>query len=188
MKSLINIRSKKGLSQRSVAVLANLSFRTIQLIESGKHDPKISTLKNLAKALGYPPEVIDRCLDTMFAEPSDSIWMISERILTEGEGSWKIWLFNFVDAFRKEKDRAYIELPPAQDLPSKLQALIAATVETLCGELKIKTPLWCSAVPTLKTPWFVSEIENLKAIAIAESPIHFRKRNIFVLENFLSRR
>lgn len=171
-----------------MAAKSSLSYRTIQLLESGVHDPKISTLKNIAKAIGYPPDIIDHQLDMIFKQSQDSIFITSSRILTDGEDSWKIWLFNFVDAFRKAKDRAYIETPPVQELSPKLNALIAATVETLCEELKVKPPSWCSAVPTLRSPWFVSGIENLKATSVAESPIHFRKRNIFVLENFLSRR
>jgi hypothetical protein len=42
-------------------------------------------------------------------------------------------------------------------------------------------------VPGLEEPWFVTGIENLKAMAIVESPVFFRRRLIFVLENFLSR-
>ena len=50
--------------------------------------------------------------------------------------------------------------------------------------------LWvlaCAGVGALATPWFVAGVENLKALALVESPTHFRKRNIFVLGNFLSR-
>lgn len=39
----------------------------------------------------------------------------------------------------------------------------------------------------IQPPWFVAGMENLKAIALAESPLRFRLRKIFVLENFLSR-
>lgn len=171
-----------------MASLASLSFRTIQLLESDAHDAKISTLRSVAMALGYPPDVIDRRLDSVFGQPVDSVLMISERVLFEGEDSWMIWLFNFVDAFRKGGDRAYIELPPAGELSLRMRALIASTVETLCDEMGIKAPPWCVAVLPLKDPWFVSGMENLKASAVAESPIHFRKRNIFVLKNFLERR
>lgn len=188
MKSLTKMRYKKGLSQRDAANLASLSYRTIQLLDSGRHDPKISTLKNIARAFGYPPWIIDSHLDFIFSRPVDSISIISERVLREGEGSWKIWLFNFVDAFRKEKDSSYVDSPPRMGLSPRLDALFASTVETLCEELGVSIPSWCGAIPPLKTPWFVSGVENLKAISILESPIHFKKRNIFVLENFLSRR
>ena len=188
MISITNIRNSKKLSQRALAKLASVSFRSIQLIESGEHDPKISTLESVARALGYPPGTVERSLDAIFKQPPDSISMISERIAAEGERSWKIWLFNFVDAFRREKSFAYVDVPPRQTLSPRLQALIASVGETLCEELKIKTPSWCSAIAPLRDPWFLSGVENLKAISMAESPIHFRKRNIFVLGNFLSRR
>lgn len=188
MKSLVEKRKKIGVSQRTMAVLAGLSFRTIQLLEAGAHDPKISTLKNIAKAIGYPPSIIERHLDIVFRQPTDSISIISERILDEGEDSWKIWLLNFVDAFRRYKEMSYISTPPAEGLSPRINALLSSTVETLCEELEMTTPSWCSAVPCLTAPWFVSETENLKAAAIVESPVHFRKRNIFVLGNFLSRR
>jgi hypothetical protein len=42
-------------------------------------------------------------------------------------------------------------------------------------------------VEALDSPWFVAGIENLKASALVESPVRFRKRNIFVLANFLER-
>lgn len=40
---------------------------------------------------------------------------------------------------------------------------------------------------TLPEPWFVAGVENLKATALVESPLPFRRNNIFVLGNFLSR-
>ena len=188
MKVLLKQRKEKGVSQRSLSALANVSFRTVQLIESGDHDAKISTLKRIATSLGYPPEVIDNALQNIFSQPPDSIAMISERIFKEGEASWKTWLFNFVDAFRVRKDISYVNAPPLQSLSERTKALLASTVEVLCEELDLETPTWCSAIPSLKEPWFVSGVENLKAAALLESPIHFKKRNIFVLENFLSRR
>jgi hypothetical protein len=48
-------------------------------------------------------------------------------------------------------------------------------------------PQWTWDIPSCKEPWFVSGVENLKAIALAESPVFFRRRKIFVLENFLQR-
>lgn len=188
MNLLYKLRRGKGVSQRAMASLAGVSFRTIQLIESGEHDPKISTLQKIAASLGYPSEIITQALAGVFAQPADSVAMVSERMIEEGEGSWKVWLFNFVDAFRARKDAAYVTAPPSQNLSKRLRALMASVVETLCEELDVAAPGWCAAVPPLKEPWFVSGVEDLKASALLESPFYFRKRNIFVLENFLSRR
>ncbi len=68
-----------------------------------------------------------------------------------------------------------------------MRALLASTVEMLCDEARLEPPEWCAAVPALPEPWFVAGMEGLKVLALAESPVHFRKRNIFVLGNFLSR-
>lgn len=188
VKSIKDIREQKKLSQRSLATLAGLSYKTIQLLESGKHDPQISTLSRVAKSLGYPPHIIERHLQMIFESPPDSVPMISERIATDGDDSFKIWLFEFVDAFRSKKDPATIANPPSLAVSDRMKALIAGTVETLCDELHLQIPEWCKAIGPLGNPWFVSGVESLKAMALVESLIHFRKRNIFVLENFLSRR
>jgi transcriptional regulator with XRE-family HTH domain len=188
MISIKKSRERKGVSQRRLATLSELSYKTIQLIESGEHDTKLSTLQRIAKSLGYPPQILKERIASVFKQPVDSIVVTSERILRDGEDSWKIWLFEFVDSFRRDKDSAYIDVPPVKGLSKKMHALLASVVETLCAELKIDKPWWCNAFLPLELPWFVSGIENLKAIALIESPIYFRKRNIFVLDNFLSRR
>lgn len=188
MVPLKQARNQKGLSQRRLAQLAGVAYKTVQLIESGLHDPKLSTLKNLAKALGYPTQGLTHHLTNFFRLPSDCIYFVGERIVEEGQKSWTVWLFNFVDAFRNKGERKYIDTPPPLETPQKIKALLAATVESLCDEKNLEYPLWCKNVPSLKEPWFVSGVENLKATALVESPIHFRKRIIFVLENFLDRR
>ncbi len=93
---------------------------------------------------------------------------------------------DFVDDFRYYKVPSMIS-ESYKLTDNKLDGLIASTIEYLCDELHIKVPEWVLKVPPLKEPWFVSGIENLKAITIVESPVYFRRRKIFVLENFLSR-
>lgn len=188
MKNIGKIIEKHGVSQRQLAARAKLSFRTIQLLESGRHDAKLSTLSALAGALGYAPGLIQHRIEAVFAQPAESVAMISERLLLEGEKKWMHLLFEFVDAFRLNRDARYVEAAPMQGLSKKISALIASTVEATCAELRMTPPLWCTTVPSLAAPWFVSGIENLKAAALVESPVWFRRRTIFVLENFLSRR
>ena len=100
--------------------------------------------------------------------------------------NWAIFLMDFVDDFRYHKNLAAIE-DPIQPTDSRMDALLASTAEYLCDELSLETPDWLATVPACQTPWFVAGMENLKAIALAESPLRFRIRKIFVLENFLSR-
>ena len=65
----------------------------------------------------------------------------------------------------------------------KVDAVLASVAEYLCDELNIECPEWLLKVPACKVPWFISGMENLKAIAIVESPLHFRIRKIFVKED-----
>lgn len=99
---------------------------------------------------------------------------------------WSVYLMDFVDDFRYYKDPAAISEPIVLT-GDRMDALLAATVETLCKELGLEPPAWLANVPPCQVPWFVSGLENLKAIALAESPLPFRWRKIFVTEGFLSR-
>ena len=119
-------------------------------------------------------------------EPA-SVCSIGAHILEDGEGSWKGWLFELVDDFRRRPANALIEGPPPASLPARLRCLLASTVEALCAERGWPPPAWCAAVGALPGPWFVAETESLKASALVEAPVFFRKRNLFVLGNFLSR-
>jgi hypothetical protein len=99
---------------------------------------------------------------------------------------WMLHLMDFVDDFRYYKNPQMIR-EPFVHTDERLDALLASTSEYLCDEQGIEPPLWLATIPACRIPWFVSGLENLKAIALAESPLRFRIRKIFVLENFLSR-
>lgn len=98
----------------------------------------------------------------------------------------RLYLLDFVDDFRYHKDPRMVAEP--FDLSDdRLDALLASTAEALCDELGLEPPAWLAGVPACVEPFFVGGLENLKAISIVESPLRFRIRKIFVLENFLSR-
>lgn len=99
---------------------------------------------------------------------------------------WALFLMGFVDDFRHYRDTRSIAEPLPYTDP-RLDPLLASTAESLCDELGLEAPDWLAQVPACPTPWFVAGVENLKAIALAESPLRFRIRKIFVLKNFLSR-
>lgn len=187
MKALSRARKNAGFSQRALAARAGIAFRSVQLLEWGRHDPRLSTIQKLAHPLGYPRRIVERRLDDIFRMPPDAIAVVSEWILEQGESSWKTWLFNFVDAFRVQPKIELIKSPPPLEVSPRIAALLASTVETLCGGAQLIPPFWCQASEGLADPWFVSGMESLKAAALVESPVHFRKRNIFVLGNFLTR-
>jgi hypothetical protein len=99
---------------------------------------------------------------------------------------WCIHLMDFVDDFRRHKDvRSVAESFSLTD--ERMDALLVSTAETLCDEVGIQPPEWMASFPACREPYFVGGLESLKAITIVESPLRFRQRKIFVLENFLSR-
>jgi hypothetical protein len=99
---------------------------------------------------------------------------------------WKIALMDFVDDFRRHKDPSAISQPFERG-DERMDAILASVAEAICDELKLPVPEWLSKIPACSDPYFVSGIENLKATAIVESPLRFRIRKVFVLENFLYR-
>jgi hypothetical protein len=110
----------------------------------------------------------------------------TKRRMTADRKHWPVALMDFVDDFRYHKNPVAIA-EPVDNTDPQVDALLASTAEYLCDELGLEHPGWLSTVPACPTPWFVSGIENLKAITLVESPLRFRIRKIFVLENFLSR-
>jgi len=97
-----------------------------------------------------------------------------------------VYLMDFVQEFRRAPSLEMLREPFELTHP-KLDALLASTAETLCAEAALTPPQWIYDVPSTKYPYFVAGLENLKAIALVESPMRFRKRNVFVLKNFLNR-
>lgn len=179
-------RKRQALSQRLLARRAGISYKSVQLLESGR-DTRLSTLQKVAVGLGYPEASLRCFLDLYFSLPQHALYFCSLKILRDGEASWRIHLFDFVDAFRKNPAMDLISHPPDVRSTQRTRELLAAVVETLCWQWDVETPAWCAASFPLPEPWFVAGVEALKTIALVESPLHFRRRGIFVLGNFLAR-
>lgn len=187
MEAIRTSRARLGLSQRDLARRAGLSFRGLQLLESSDHDPRVSSLDKVCRALGLPGGGVTTLVGEYLREDGRSFRCASLRMVSDGFESWRVHLFDAVDAFRKAPEVALVQSAPEVALHPRLRALIASTVETLCSEASMPAPAWCRGVDALERPWFVSGLESLKASALVESPARYRQRNIFVLANFLAR-
>ena len=115
----------------------------------------------------------------------NSLKKTKEKITAEPK-HWRVWLMDFVDDFRYYKKSEMIAESFALS-DDKIDALLASTAEKLCDELNLEIPDWIKDIPPAKEPYFVSGLENLKAISIVQSPLRFKMRNVFVSESFLSR-
>jgi hypothetical protein len=101
-------------------------------------------------------------------------------------------LANFIDEFngsaKKNKLKMIENCPFPQIKKNRDKAYIAALVEELCFRNHLKIPVWVEDKKLfLKEPFFVGGLESLKSFLLVESPVSFRRRNIFVSENVLIR-
>jgi transcriptional regulator with XRE-family HTH domain len=187
MNAIRDARLRRGISQRKLAERSGLSFRGVQLLESVGHDSRLSSLTKVLSALDLPPQGVEFLLEEFIQLHPDSFRAASMRMHNGEFDSWPGPLFDAIDSFRSSLSGELIQAPPIEGLDPRLEALIASTVESLCAELSTEPPMWCRGVAALSQPWFVAGIENLKASALVESSVHYRRRNVFVLGNFLER-
>ncbi|HEY8271349.1 MAG TPA: helix-turn-helix transcriptional regulator [Pseudobdellovibrionaceae bacterium] len=162
----------------SLSKKTGLARSYLYKVVEGTSSPTIEALDKIADVLGFAIELHRMPLE-------DSVKDVSSKV-AQG-GSWKIHFFNFVDAFRRTKNPELVISPPIESLDEKERVLLASMTVELCLKLGVEIPEWAKAQRPLKYPWFVAGVESLKPMAIVESPISFKRNNIFVLENFLAR-
>ncbi len=104
----------------------------------------------------------------------------------QGVTDW-VPFFDAVDEVRRSRRFEALKRLSSRSRRTRERALINSTACALAAELGEAPPWWAMHPQVLAEPWFVSGMESLKASALLESPIHFRRNNIFVLGNFLSR-
>jgi len=176
--------SARALSERSLASAAKISRSCLRDIKEAKENLTLSSLCTTAEFFGRNVEVI---VAPDESESELSIVATAYKIQRDGFESWRIHLMDFLDGFRRTSDPRLILLPPPRGFDTRLTALFASLTRFLCEDSAISTPRWALRRYFLPTPWFVAEIQSLKASALIESPIAFRNNNIYVLQNFTSR-
>lgn len=179
------LRAQQKLSEQKLAEIAHVSRMTLRHIEKGTGNPTVQSLARVATALGRSLSV--QVLPRRECSPEHTVVMASYKVVQDGFSSWKIHFMDLVDEFYKTADPRIFVIPPVPALPFALKALIASITWQLTEQTEQSIPDWARRLYFLDEPWFVSEMESLKAMAIVESPLAFRRNNIFVQENFLQR-
>jgi len=182
----VKLSEKLGVSQRSLATAAHLSRGCLRSVLGQDPNVTVSSLLKVAEFFGGQLYLLTTREEEVRSECSTVA--VAMNVESDGFDSWKIHFMNFVDEFRKNLDPQLMILPPPRKFDPRLKALLASIVNQLCIEVGIDTPEWARKHYFLEKPWFVSGYESLKATALLESPLAFRKNNIFVQENFLERR
>jgi hypothetical protein len=92
-------------------------------------------------------------------------------------------LAELLDEFYLHPERRQAMLdPPPRPLPEpRAQALLGAVGEHLARRWGLAIPEWTDEPSRfLHRPWFVTQLEDLKAMLLVQSPLAFRRRMIFV--------
>jgi hypothetical protein len=127
----------------------------------------------------------------MIAERIATLKMVAEMVERDGQLSFA--LRDFLDGFYEAPscDKLTDE-PPF--LTNSLHddgfadAYLAAVCDHLCRKFQLPPPPWIHhPLRILKKPYFAAKTVPLRMLYLQESPTAFRKRNIFVSENALSR-
>jgi hypothetical protein len=179
------VLASRGLSERQAAASAGISRSTWRAVAKGSTKVELQSLVAAVESLDLNIALLLMPKETWSSDCSTVA--LSYKVLRDGSDSWKIHFMDLVDEFRRSLDPTLLLLAPSRDLPLHLRALLAGIVVSLADEVGIAAPAWATKRYELPQPWFVAATESLKAMALLESPLPFRRNNIFVGSNFLSR-
>ncbi|MBT9167254.1 MAG: hypothetical protein DDT19_00579 [Syntrophomonadaceae bacterium] len=97
---------------------------------------------------------------------------------------------DFIDEFKsadKEKRELMVLHPPIGEKHQKIPVYLASVAEYLCRKYNLAVPKWTKGY-YLPQPFFYGpDNPDLRAVLLVESPIAFRKRNIFISANGMDR-
>ena len=173
---LLNQKIRK-LGINRVAHEAGINKSTVSRYVSGERDYSLENFEKVKKAV----EVIER----NNLRGRTSARQATQRVCL-GE-DWRIPYFEFVDSFRATHCEHLFLERPVDGLDIRSLALICSIVMQLCDETKTPPPKWAMLSLELEAPWFISKFINLRAISLVDSPVFFKRNNIFVGSDFLER-
>lgn len=180
-----NLAKKRGaFSERQFADDVGISRGVLRNVMANDQNVKLDAMIKVADYLGRDIHILAISSET---NSELSTLGVAYKVMNQDFKSWKIHFMDFVDEFRRTLDPQLLLLSPPKGLDGQLKALLASIVVQLCEENSMDPPSWSKKMCFLSKPWFVSGMQSLKAMAIKESPLPFRRNNIFVHENFLAR-
>lgn len=173
---LMNQKIKK-LGIIAVAEAAGLNKSTISRYVNGQREYSLENYKKVFRAV--------QLIEEAGLRGRTSAREATQRVVL-GE-DWQIAYFDFIDSFLATKSEILLEQRPAEGLDIRSLALICAIVMQLCEENKVRAPDWARLSLELEEPWFISKFKSLRATSLVQSPIYFKRNNIFVGDDFLKR-
>lgn len=172
----LNSRIKK-LGIVKVAISAGLNKSTVSRYVNKQRDYSLENFEKITQAVVG--------LEAKTLRGRTSARRATERVVS-GE-DWQIAYFDFVDSFLATRSLQLINEKPVDGLDVKLLALMCSIVMQLCEDSGDTSPEWARLSIELEAPWFVSKFKKLRAMSLRDSPLYFKRNNIFVGEDFLKR-
>ncbi len=132
--------------------------------------------------------------ETLLFRRPGSLSEFAEALAAGNEYDWS--LGEFLDAFYGAPPKEQQEMIQKEPelLAGKIgngvvmDAYLAATAEYLAWHHGLENPEWTQVSSrVLREPWFATDIRGLWPLVSMESPAAFRRRNLFVSGNALSR-
>lgn len=100
--------------------------------------------------------------------------------------AWRIFLDEFYRRESSGQQSLIADRPTV--LEGKDLSFLAATVHKLAMDYELEVPTWCvDRSLVLKEPMFSTTNDKLRLLCLVESPVQFKLKNIFTVENVLSR-
>jgi transcriptional regulator with XRE-family HTH domain len=187
------------MSQQELATRAGIAQSMVAAYENGRRQPTVATLARLLEAAGAQLRLTAERSGTNGngVTPQRSgrgrpgaltICDVARKVkscLRAGDptGAWR-WLLQFADDFRScpaEARRRLVAEAPEPVGDRAHDAAIAGLVEHLCAERGTGAPAWTSAPERFAEPWwFPAALPALRARALRDSPISFKRHGVFV--------
>lgn len=177
------VRADKQWSQRELARRCGVAQPSISDIESGERDTTVGKLEQILRPAGY------RLVAIPTTRPTVADWAASLRGTgADSSGVVRKSLVQISDDLAAARPTTCIALcltPPAPTGDRRIDAALAALVETALTARHLPVPDWVDE-PGRRTDvaWDLVSHPKLRDRARASTPEPFRRRNVFVPDEF----
>ena len=181
-------REECGLSQRALAIRADVSYTTICRIERGQIDPTTGTLRKLLGALGEELELGRRPVPSG-VRLADLVDAWSTDRFGQDQPDWTR-LRAFLDYLTRRPATAMSAIRSAPPASGSLffDNLLAGMAEKIADDAGALRPAWTKRVPKLIDTWESLGTPRMRASATATTPPQLAARQIVIPEASLWRR
>lgn len=176
-------RADKGWSQRELAGRCGVAQPSLSDIESGERDTTVGKLEQILQAAGY------RLVAIPTTRPTVADWAATlTGISANSSGVVRKTLVQISDDLAGAAPATCIALcltPPATTGDRRIDATLAALVENALAKRHLPLPAWVDEPDrSSNVAWDLVHHPKLRDRARERTPEPFRRRNVFVPEEF----